>query len=423
MRQLRPEVLVVGGGPAGSTAAHLLARDGHDVLLLDRALFPRDKICGDGLAPRSVAAVRRLGLEPALQTEGFEPLGAYRIISTWGEPVEAGLPSFGKGPAYTYVVPRRELDRLLLEAARSAGAEVRQETRALRLVSDPERPVVLAEGPDGERFTVRPRVVIAADGSRGSFSRTVVESPRLEPYAVAMRAYVSGVEGIDRALSFFLERPLLPGYGWIFPPSRPGDPYNVGVGMKLTSLRRRSGGIRAFFDWFVRGSSIGARHLTQAEVVSAPASFPLLIDFTRGVRRRGAVLFAGDTANVIDPLSGEGMAYAFECAESAAEVVHGALTGGRLADLASYEAAVWRALATEFGGAWLLREFLRRPWANGMTVRLMQRDDGIARGGMGVLSNSVPVPWLLRARVWRRVFRPDRIARVVAGGAGGSGAD
>ncbi|GAB4249051.1 MAG: geranylgeranyl reductase family protein [Thermoleophilia bacterium] len=406
-------MLVVGGGPAGTTAANLLARSGRDVLLLDRAEFPRDKVCGDGLAPRSVRALQELGLESEVRAAGYRPLSDYRITSTWGETIQAGLPGFGKGPPYTYVIARRHLDFMLLSAAGRQGVRVMEGARALRLDSPPEEPQVLVRTREGETMRILPRVVIAADGSRASFSRTVVGSVRVEPYAVAMRAYLQGVEGVDDALAFFLDRWLLPGYGWIFPPSKPGDPHNVGVGMSLAGLRRGRHHIRELFDRFVGGASAAAPHLHRAELIGPPASFPLNLDFSKGIRRKGAVLLAGDAANLVDPLSGEGMAYAFESGRSAAESTERYLQSGDPAALSGYETAVWKTLSPEFGAAWLLRQFLVRPCGNGAMIRLMLKDEGIARGGMGVLSNSVPASWLVRPLVWRRVLAPARVRRLL----------
>lgn len=404
------DVVIVGAGPAGCAAAILLAREGFRPLVLDRATFPRDKVCGDGLAPRTVAMLRRLGLEGQLQELGHRPVREYRITSSWGDPVRAGLPAFGKGPDYTYVVPRRELDALLVRAARDAGAEVREGVRVLRAVPGQEgRPAVEARSAEGQSMKLSARVLIAADGSRGSFSRTVLPSERLEPYAVAIRAYMEGVEGLDGALNFFLDRRLLPGYGWIFPASRPGGPCNVGLGMKLSTYRAGKEKLTNLFEWFLSPASTAWPYLRNARLVAPPAPFPLLVDFPRGRRRQGNILFAGDAANLIDPLSGEGIAYALESGAAAGLAAARALRSGRLADLASYDAAVWRNLSLEFLGAYLLREVLAYPWGNGLLMRLLRRDEGLARGGMGVLANAIPATWLLRPVVWKRVLAPARV--------------
>ncbi len=399
MRELAADVVVVGAGPAGSAVATLLAESGHEVLAVDRARFPREKVCGDGLAPRSVAMLRRLGLEERLQERGYRPLRRYRIFSSWGDSVIAELPTWGKGPDYLYVVPRFELDQLLVDRAREAGARVEEGVRVLRPVDGAGSNVLSARTDEGEQVRLRGRVVVAADGSRGSFSRTVMPSERLSPYAVAMRVYMEGVSGLDDALHFFVDPDLLPGYGWIFPGGRPGQPANVGLGIQARALRRRPERLAQIFDRFLGPDSMAWPYLADARPVGPAAPFPLLLDFPRGRRRLGTTLFAGDAGNLIDPLSGEGMAYALESAGAVADAVGTALQSGRLSDLARYDAKIWRGLSMEFLGAYLVRQVLVRPAGNGLVVRLLQRDDGLARGGMGVLSNSVPATWLLRPDV------------------------
>lgn len=409
----RADVVVVGAGPAGCAVATFLAADGADVLLVDRATFPRNKVCGDGLTPRSVSMLRRMGVEQRLRDLSYGPIHHYRVVSSWGDAVRAGMPTIGRGAGYSHVVPRRELDMLLVDAAREAGASFREGVRALRGFETGGLPAVEARGADGEPLLLRGRVLVGADGSRGSFSRTVIPSPRTEPYAVGVRAYLNGVEGLDGTLNFFLDRNLLPGCGWIFPSGREGGPANVGLGVPTRALRRRPERIRELFDWFVGPASLAGPHLRNARLATPPALFPLRSGLVRGTRRRGDMLLVGDAAGLIDPLSGEGIAHALESGHMAA-LASRALRSNRLRELASYDSAVWRELSFEFLGAYLLRLILARPWGNGLAVRLLQRDAGLARGGMGLLSNTVPATWLFRPTVWRKVLSPRRLAGVVS---------
>ncbi len=411
------DVVVVGAGPAGCSAAIHAARAGHEVVILERARFPRDKVCGDGLTPRAVAALRDLGVESDLRSAGYRPSYEYRVVSSWGEPVRASVPAFGKGAGYAYVVPRRVLDDLLVNHARAAGAEVHFGARAVACATGVGGlPLVRAEDvATGDEILLQARVVIAADGSRGSFSRRVIPPRHLRPAAVAIRAYMEGVESPDRALGFFLDRHLLPGYGWVFPGGADGAPANVGLAVLTSSLRRRPEGLRGLFAWFLSSSSSAWPLLHAARTVSSPSAFPMLLDFPRGKRRVGSVLLAGDAANLIDPLSGEGITYALESGRAAAAAVTAALRSGRSATLGRYERGVWAGLGAEFLGAYVLRRFLAQPWGNGAVIRLLRRDEGLARGGIGLLSNSIPVTWLVRPAVLGRVLSARRLADVARG--------
>jgi menaquinone-9 beta-reductase len=415
MHVISADVVVVGAGPAGACTATLLARDGVDVLAVDRAAFPRDKVCGDGVAPRSVAMLRRLGIEKTLLERGFRPFYRYRIVSAWGDALAAGLPTYGRDSDRAYVVPRRELDQLLVERARAAGARVWEGVRALRAVAgaDGYAPHVLARSTEGEEFLLRAPIVVAADGARGSFSRTLMPSECLQPWAVGIRAYVEGAEGMGDALNFFLDRELLPGYGWIFPGGRPGEPANVGLGLNVAQLRRRKEKLIRLFQHFTGPASLAWPHLRRARLVSAPATFPLTMDLPAGCRRVGSALVTGDAANLTNPLTGEGVAYALESGLAAAAAISRALRTGRPSDLSSYEADVWRSLRAEFRAADLLRRILVKPWGNGLMVRLLRRNEALARGGMGILANTVPPYWLLRRRIWGRMLSPAELLRTI----------
>lgn len=412
MKSCRVDVIVVGGGPAGCAAATAAAEAGKDVLLLEGRSFPRDKPCGDGVAPRAVAALQALGVEDRIRGLGYLPVADYRLVSSWGEAVRAGLPSFGKGAGYAYVVPRRELDALLVERAREAGARVEEGVWVTGREEGTDSLIVQGYAAGGEAVTVRASVAVGADGSRGSFSRRVMGKGPLVPDAVGIRAYAEGVEELDGALNFFLDRHLLPGYGWIFPPGGEGRPANVGVGMDRASLRKSSrkgtGGLKLLLQWFLGPDSAAGSYTRNLRLVSTPVPFPLQFDFRAGRRRTGRVLFCGDAANLINPLSGEGIAYALESGRMAGTAAAGAVEEGE-EELRRYEDAVANNQGNEFRYSGLLKQLLVRSWGNGAAIRLLRRDDGLARGGMGILANTVPLGWLTRPVVWGRVFAPHRL--------------
>lgn len=236
------DVLVVGAGPAGSAAAAWAARAGLDVLLADAERFPRDKACGDGLTPRAIAELDRLGLDDWIRKQGTN-----RGLRAAGFGQELLLPwPGGSLPANGGAVARMELDARIREVALESGAVPREGARAVDVVRDGDRiaGVVFTAGKDGDdgtTTTVRCRRLIVADGARSTLGRVLGrEWHRDTAYGVAARGYIRSGRSDDEWISSHLELrgtedEVLAGYGWVFPLNN-GE-VNIGVGTLATDKR------------------------------------------------------------------------------------------------------------------------------------------------------------------------------------------
>jgi geranylgeranyl reductase family protein len=237
------DVIVVGAGPAGSTAAFHLAKAGCDVLLLEKSTFPRDKVCGDGLTPRAVKQLVAMGI-PFDPADGWWPNKGLRIIGA-GVRLELDWPELSGYPGFGLVRTRRGLDETLARAAEKAGARLAEGVTVTgpvldeaggRIVGVTARSV--AEGAAAPERTYRARCVIAADGNSSRLALAMGLGRRGDrPLGVAVRTYYTCPRHDDDYLETWLElwdgRKLLPGYGWIF---GVGDgTANVGLGLLNTS--------------------------------------------------------------------------------------------------------------------------------------------------------------------------------------------
>ncbi|HEX2072477.1 MAG TPA: geranylgeranyl reductase family protein [Geodermatophilus sp.] len=306
------DVLVVGAGPAGSAAAAWAARAGHEVLLADAAVFPRDKTCGDGLTPRAVAELDLLGLGDWVRARGRN-----RGLRAAGFGQELLLPwPGGSLPDHGGAVPRTELDARIREVALADGAGAWDGARAVDVERDGDRVTgVVFELPDDRTVTVGCRRLVVADGARSPLGRVLGrEWHRETAYGVAARGYVRSGRSDDEWISSHLELrgvdgELLSGYGWVFPLGAASGEVNIGVGTLATARRPAGVQLKALLesyadarrdDWRLDGP------------VRAPASALLPMGgAVSGVAGRNWAL-VGDAAGCVNPLNGEGIDYGLE---------------------------------------------------------------------------------------------------------------
>jgi len=310
---VRTDVLVVGAGPAGSAAAAWAAQAGYDVLLADAAVFPRDKTCGDGLTPRAIGELQRLGLEDWLRAHTVnQGLRAHGFGQTLLLPWPGGtLPAWGSA------VARTELDDHLRTTAIKAGAEAVDGARAVGVRMDGDRvaavELVRGSAKDGERFEVACDRLVVADGVRSPLGKLLGrEWHRETVYGVAGRSYADSTMSDDPWISSHLELrdeqgQVLSGYGWIFPLGN-GE-VNVGVGTLATAKRPAEIAIKPLMAHYAaqRRADFGL-----GDELRMPTSALLPMGgAVSGVAGANWALI-GDAAACVNPLNGEGIDYGLE---------------------------------------------------------------------------------------------------------------
>jgi geranylgeranyl reductase family protein len=376
------DVVVVGGGPAGTATALFLRQQGRDVLLVDEARFPRDKLCGEGVSPEAWRLLDALGVAERVRALHPWPLRGMALTSPSG----VSFTGRYRGPrAAGFAIRRKILDRALLEAARDAGVEVREGTRALDLVLDHGRVsgVVCQSGAAPE--TLSARLVVGADGRRSVVARKLGllrEHRSLRKFAV--RGYWEGVQGLGEHGEMHVGGG---GYCGLAPLSATSA--NVAFVLDRAGMQQAAGDLEGFYRSSLQLWPRVAERLQGAALLEPPKAIgPLALEAQR-VSAPGAML-VGDSAGFYDPFTGEGITLALRSAELAAPIAHAALDSGKLDELGRYDRARYAATRDKFRLNRLLQTTVSWPSLADSVARKLSRRPDLADRLVGIAGDFEP---------------------------------
>jgi geranylgeranyl reductase family protein len=402
------DVLVIGAGPAGSACAQLLAREGFDVVLADQHVFPRDKVCGDGLIPDAHAALARLGVldQVMARAQRARHVGC---IAPRGGRIDV--------PGALAVLPRRELDHILCQAAVAAGARPLMPARFDGVIEEDGRVVGARLKLNGALHELRCGMLVLATGAVPQALIAAGMCERHTPSGVALRGYVKNNAMVGRIteLEVVWHRKLKHGYGWIFP-CRDGV-FNIGVGLAHSHGKAGADGRRTMADVNLREMFVAftqvhapARELMHGgtrlgELKGAPLRCSL-----EGARySRPGLLVTGEAAGSTYAFTGEGIGKAMETGMLAAR----ALIEGRQRELddeamrTRYEAALLT-LKPRFELYERANRVNNHPWIADLLIWRAKKSERILRRMSGVLNETNNPGNLVSARGLARLFLPIR---------------
>lgn len=324
------DVVVVGGGPAGAVTAWALAKRGVRVAVLERARFPREKVCGDFIEPRGLRLLESIGCLEALDASSPLPITHVAMFLQSECAYRGRIPFYGGRsalPPHGYIVPRHELDTHLLECARRAGASVYENCAATGLARAGRYTRVSARR-GKEAASVRALLVVGADGTHSLVARSVGllrDDPRY--VAVSQRAYVEGVSVGKGEAAFFFDSDLFPGYGWMFPMS--GGRANIGIGILAEARSRHGISVPRLFQAFVEKLRSQHPGCAGIHVASKPLGGIVKTYGSAGPNHFDGGVLVGDAGCFVDPVTGEGITPAMESALIASAVLAEAVEQGR----------------------------------------------------------------------------------------------
>jgi len=390
------DVLVIGAGPAGAAAGYWLAKEGLDVVMVDKKTFPREKTCGDGLTPRAVKQIVDMGLGSELEKyHRYEGLRA----TAHGKALELQWPTHPIYPQHGYVVRRRELDTMIARQAEAAGATLLEGHEALAPVLDRgfvRGAVVQAKGSENP-VELRAKYIVVADGANSRFGRALGTYRTKEwPYGTAIRTYWETPRHAEPWIESALDvkdrqgNPL-PGYGWIFPV---GDgTVNIGVGLLSTFRDFKSVNTTHLLNEYAH--MVADRwEIDPDQPTHKATSGRIPMGGSVGPKSGPTYLVVGDAAGSVNPFNGEGIDYAYETARMAAQILTEAIRNNDPAALQRYQSLLDDEYGQYFKVARLFARIIGRP----AIMRELSR--------VGMQSRTL-MEWVLR--IMANLLRPDEI--------------
>jgi geranylgeranyl reductase family protein len=387
------DVAIVGAGPAGAAAAITLARAGRNVVLLDKAEFPRDKICGDGITTGALRILEDLGVRPEAVASWTE-VDDIHVVSPSRHEATFPLPR-GRGQ-YAAVMRRADLDAAIVDQARTAGATV---IEGAEVVGADDRPdhVLLTLADD---TTVRAQYVIAADGMWSPMRKLLGTAvPGYLGDWHAFRQYFHNTGPQARDLWVWFEPDLLPGYVWSFP--LPDGGANVGFGIQR-GAKIATKEMKALWPELLARPHIAAVLGPDAEPTDRHQAWPIPARTGELALSAGRVLWVGDAAAVTDPMTGEGIGQALLTGQLAARAV--LADGSPEAVRAAYEHAVTHHLVADHKMSLLLIRALKHRKGARAAIRVADLTPWTRRNFARWLFEDEPRAIAVTPRRWHRRF-------------------
>lgn len=350
------DVIIVGAGPAGSSCAMFLGREGNKVLLIDKAKFPRDKTCGDACSGKSVGVLRELGLLPEIEKAAHGKIYGVIFSSPNGTILEVPV---GEGKAGGFVCRREILDNILFKAAKKyASVNTLEEFTVTDLIKEGNQVVgVIGIDKNGKQQQLRAKIVVGADGASSVIAQKVGVFELDEAHhCTAIRGYYDGVTGMKEMIEIHFTKTMLPGYLWIFPYE--DGTANVGVGMLTQDIKKYRINLKELMEKEIHENPIFKDRFANAKPITEVKGWnlPLGSKIRKHIAGDGWILL-GDAASLIDPFSGEGMGNAMTSGKVAFRTISRAIRLGVYDEkvLHEYEAELRRELKDEMNMSYNLQ--------------------------------------------------------------------
>ena len=386
------DVIIVGAGPAGSTAALYAHRLGLNCILLDKAVFPRDKICGDALSGKSVRLMRELNL-----LEGVEKLEGSEINRiTFGSPSHSQFDVHLKGNKNNdfitkgYVVPRKIFDNFLFKKADEL-TETRQGFTVNDIIYENDNiSGVKGTNNEGKEEILNAPIIMGCDGANSIIARKLgLYEMDMENTAVAIRCYYEGVEGLSNQIELHYVSEVKPGYFWLFPAGN--GKANIGIGLSKNDAKKEDRTLRQIMDEIVQSDYFRSR-FGNARPLEKPVGWNLPLGRIQRKNHGNGFMLLGDAAGLVDPFTGEGIGNAMVAAKYAMQVASKAKNHKDYSErsFSEYDQLLWDDIGGELRTSTKLQSLARSSFLLNFVINRAARNEEVQSIISGMLSHEIP---------------------------------
>jgi len=386
------DAIIVGAGPAGTTAALYAHRLGLKCILLDKSIFPRDKICGDALSGKAVRIMKELDL-----LDGVEQLDGSEINRiTFGSPSHSQIDIYLKGTNVNqhitkgFVIPREIFDNYLFEKA-DAVTETLQGFAVKDLVYEHSRIAgIKGETKEGQEEIFKAPIIMGCDGANSIVARKLgLYEMDMENTAVAIRCYYSGVEGLTDQIELHFIKEVNPGYFWLFPAGE--GKANIGIGLSKNDAKKESRTLRQILDEVIQSDYFRDR-FKNAKPMEKPVGWNLPLGRRHRKNYGDGFMLLGDAAGLIDPFTGEGIGNAMVAGKYAMQVAAESKNTGDYSEdaFSKYDQLLWDEIGKELRTSTKLQSLARSNFLLNFIINRAARNEEVQDIISGMLSNEIP---------------------------------
>ncbi len=375
------DIIIVGAGPAGISTAIFLAKRGISALVLEKEKFPRDKICGDSVNYTSINIFKEMGVyDEVLKQNPFFTNGVF-FTSPSNIELKTKIVN-NKG----LMMPRIKLDNILARHAMGMGVFLREKFMVTQPLVENNQVVGIKGVCNGKEEKIRSKIVVAADGTNSIIARKLLNKKLKPTYtAVAIRTYFDNVKNLTDLIEIHYEKTILPAYGWIFPTGK--NSANVGVGIRYDHYKKNGKPIKEIFYNFIKNNPHAQRKLDSAKMTAPLKIWPLLFDSSASEKYRDGILFAGDAASLIDPLTGQGIPNALLSGKLAAQTILNALEKNDFSykTLKNYKKQYDDLIKPNFQAAFFLQYLMGNPMIVDYIIKKARQNEELSK----ILANCI----------------------------------